>query len=338
MNVPTVGEKIKQLRRKNNIQQYRLAEYLNVTNGAISNWENNRRLPSIEELKKIAECFNVSLDYFSNGDYALRSNETRIDEPREKTVVFAYQYDRWSFSTINRLLLVASSTSLFVSALVQLNTSIVFFFYGFYALVSYIVLTFIQYERQRENIQTVEFEESDKLVYRHALSDELIQKRRKHLLIYGFLSAIITSVFISLFLFLLYRLDYFALFMILIIYFIALSIAYYYQFNLLYHQSALNRTKPYENSQKGFKSYIFKVLLLLHIANMLLVSSLFILSESDATTHLVVIMCMILAFSAFIVHFVLYIQYGNLINGYNLFITHDDVRYRPIKPLDPSGS
>lgn len=332
MDALTVGEKIRKLRRKNNVQQYRLAEYLNVTNGAISNWENNRRLPSIEELKKIAECFKVSLDYFSNGTHNPRSVETMIDLKREKSVMFTYQYDKWSFPMISRLLLFGSSVSLLASTLVNLNASIMFFFYGFYAMVSYIVLMFIQYDRQKESIRTTEFEESHRPVYRHVLSDEEIHKKRKHLLIYGFLSAIMTAVFIGLFLFLLYRLDYFALFMILIIYFIALSLAYYYPFNLLYHPSAFERTKPYEDTKKGFRSYVFKVLLLFHVVNMFLVSSLFIVSEPE-TMHRVVILCMLLAFAGFMIHFVLYIRYGDLINGYDLYITKDEIHYKRIEPV-----
>ncbi len=65
MNGITVGEKIKQLRTRKGLLQSDLADHLSVTNGAISNWETNRRLPSIEELKKICLFFDVPLDYFA---------------------------------------------------------------------------------------------------------------------------------------------------------------------------------------------------------------------------------------------------------------------------------
>ena len=43
----TLGEKIKELRQKNNVTQEKLAEYLNITCQSISKWENNNALPDI---------------------------------------------------------------------------------------------------------------------------------------------------------------------------------------------------------------------------------------------------------------------------------------------------
>jgi len=36
-----IGEKIKQLREKNNVTQNKMAEYLGITEQAISRWENS---------------------------------------------------------------------------------------------------------------------------------------------------------------------------------------------------------------------------------------------------------------------------------------------------------
>lgn len=59
----TFGERLKQLRRNKNINQDQLAEYLNVSQTTIANYESNRRSPSIDYLVKIARYFNVSIDY-----------------------------------------------------------------------------------------------------------------------------------------------------------------------------------------------------------------------------------------------------------------------------------
>ena len=58
----TLGEKIKDLRKKSNISQEELAEKLGVSRQSVTKWENDAGLPDIENLKAIATLFNVSID------------------------------------------------------------------------------------------------------------------------------------------------------------------------------------------------------------------------------------------------------------------------------------
>lgn len=57
------GDRLKELRKQNDMSQEKLGEYLGVTNNAIYNWEVGKAQPSIESIIKIAELFNVSTDY-----------------------------------------------------------------------------------------------------------------------------------------------------------------------------------------------------------------------------------------------------------------------------------
>ena len=57
------GDRLRELRKKNNVSQEKLGEYLGVTNTAIYSWEINRTQPSIEIINKLAEYFNVTTDY-----------------------------------------------------------------------------------------------------------------------------------------------------------------------------------------------------------------------------------------------------------------------------------
>lgn len=57
------GEKIQRLRNEQNLSQKELAEKLEVSRQAIAKWETNRGIPDIENLKRIAQLFNVSIDY-----------------------------------------------------------------------------------------------------------------------------------------------------------------------------------------------------------------------------------------------------------------------------------
>lgn len=58
-----LGEKIKKLRIKNHIKQEDICNYFKVARGTVSMWETNKREPDIATLKKLANYFNVSIDY-----------------------------------------------------------------------------------------------------------------------------------------------------------------------------------------------------------------------------------------------------------------------------------
>ena len=59
----TFSKRLKELRQSRNLTIWTLAKELNVSDAAISRWENQLRIPNIVDLKKIAEFFNVSADY-----------------------------------------------------------------------------------------------------------------------------------------------------------------------------------------------------------------------------------------------------------------------------------
>lgn len=56
------SEQIKKIRINRKITQQEMADKLNVSRQAISNWENDRNLPDIEMIIKIAQIFNLTLD------------------------------------------------------------------------------------------------------------------------------------------------------------------------------------------------------------------------------------------------------------------------------------
>ncbi|WP_255763145.1 helix-turn-helix domain-containing protein [Clostridium butyricum] len=58
-----MGERIKLLRKEQGITQDQLAEYINVSRSSVNGYENDGVEPSLNVLVKIADKFNVSLDY-----------------------------------------------------------------------------------------------------------------------------------------------------------------------------------------------------------------------------------------------------------------------------------
>ena len=58
-----LGDQIKRLRINKNLTQAQLARKLGVTEQAINNWENNKRTPSVDILKRISDFFSCTTDY-----------------------------------------------------------------------------------------------------------------------------------------------------------------------------------------------------------------------------------------------------------------------------------
>ena len=57
-----IGLKIKELRKKKDMTQEKLAEYLNVSFQAVSKWENDTSLPDVTLLAPIARLLQTSVD------------------------------------------------------------------------------------------------------------------------------------------------------------------------------------------------------------------------------------------------------------------------------------
>ena len=62
-----IGKFISSKRKENNMSQSDLASILNVTNQAVSKWENGRGIPDIEMLKKLSEVVNINIEEILSG-------------------------------------------------------------------------------------------------------------------------------------------------------------------------------------------------------------------------------------------------------------------------------
>ena len=76
-----IGDKIKSLRKAQDITQEKLAAYLNISYQAISKWENGTALPDITLVPKIANFFGV---LFLN----VKANAFEFDENLSNVLIF----------------------------------------------------------------------------------------------------------------------------------------------------------------------------------------------------------------------------------------------------------
>lgn len=68
--------RVKELRKLNNISQQKLASMLNVHQTAISQWETGRTSPDIQTANTMAKLFNVTLDYLLGSEVSTKSTPT----------------------------------------------------------------------------------------------------------------------------------------------------------------------------------------------------------------------------------------------------------------------
>lgn len=74
----TIGQRIRKIRRERGITQEQLAEYLNLSASAVSQWECDRVMPDITQLPLLANLFEVSADVLLGID--VDSKAKKIDE------------------------------------------------------------------------------------------------------------------------------------------------------------------------------------------------------------------------------------------------------------------
>lgn len=80
-----IGEKIKELRKENEITQEELAKNINVSTSMVGMYETNARKPSYEVLIKISKYFGVSTDYLLNTGEKLDSAMNSLNKINHMT-------------------------------------------------------------------------------------------------------------------------------------------------------------------------------------------------------------------------------------------------------------
>ena len=73
-----MGERIRSCRKQRNLCQAQMAEIIGISNNAFSNIETGNSNATLENVKKIAEYFQVSLDYLTDGEERTLEDEIFI--------------------------------------------------------------------------------------------------------------------------------------------------------------------------------------------------------------------------------------------------------------------
>lgn len=66
----TVGERISDLRKQNNLSQYELSKLMHVSRQAVSKWENDQTAPDTLNLIQLADVLNTDVEYLATGNHS----------------------------------------------------------------------------------------------------------------------------------------------------------------------------------------------------------------------------------------------------------------------------
>lgn len=86
--MPDIGERIYNLRVRNNMSQDALAQALNVSRQAVSKWENKVSVPDLDKIEALSNLFHVTTDELIKGEIPFEANA-----PNEKETVIISEND-----------------------------------------------------------------------------------------------------------------------------------------------------------------------------------------------------------------------------------------------------
>ena len=98
----TLGERIRDERKKRGLSQEELADILNVSRQAITKWETDRGIPDIANLIRISEDFEISLDELIKGDNSVK-----------RKIIYDNSMKRWHLLVVVYLLAIVAYVAYF---------------------------------------------------------------------------------------------------------------------------------------------------------------------------------------------------------------------------------
>ena len=90
--------KLKELRKQANMTQSQLSEKLGVTGQTVLNWENGVYEPKIEQLIKLADLFNVTIDYLVDRPTKISKADEICKELSKISVDDLYEFNKSKLS------------------------------------------------------------------------------------------------------------------------------------------------------------------------------------------------------------------------------------------------
>lgn len=137
MNQEKIGKFIQEQRKKNNLTQAELAEKLNITDRAISKWENARSMPDSSIMLDLCKELKISVNELLSGETIDKNNYNEIAEKQllemakkeemQNKKLMMYEYVIGYSSTVSFLTLIFVTSFLVENHIAQVSLFILAF-------------------------------------------------------------------------------------------------------------------------------------------------------------------------------------------------------------------
>ena len=90
-----IGKFIQEKRKEKRLTQSELAEKINVSDRAVSKWENGNCIPDVSNIQELCKILNITInDLFSGCVVDMKDNEKKLEENLLETIRIKEQRDR----------------------------------------------------------------------------------------------------------------------------------------------------------------------------------------------------------------------------------------------------
>ena len=253
----SIGDKIKGLRTQRNLNQDALAKALFFSNRTISNWEHGLREVSIENLKKIADYFQVDMTYFTSTNPTEPPLKGAYQEVKVKKIALS---DRFFYAIL--ILIVINTVMFWIPFSNRINVALIFLLFWIGILISAIT-RYITLDRNRTKSFFVPLNAS--LNYVSPLTDRARRFfKLSNLIQYVGLSMLTTIYYVGIFgMMNLQNLDYAFNALVVTLYFFMMV----FHFIIIIQSSISENPKqqiPYSKNQYNFNMLFHRVIVSLH--------------------------------------------------------------------------
>ncbi len=122
MDQKKIGVFIAQCRKEKNLTQMQLAELLDITNQAVSKWENGRGMPDVSLLQPLCDVLGISLNELFSGEHI--SSEEYKEKAEENISALFKEKQTANLKPVKYLFSICANASLLV-AVIELAVGLV---------------------------------------------------------------------------------------------------------------------------------------------------------------------------------------------------------------------
>ena len=121
MNQDKIGKFILKLRKEKNMTQQELADKLNVTDRAVSHWENGRSLPDVSLFKPLCEIFGISVNELISGE---KLSKDKIIKKSDENILTSMKKNKEQKKKANIIIISLIAIFIFIIAcLISVNNN-----------------------------------------------------------------------------------------------------------------------------------------------------------------------------------------------------------------------